>query len=353
MDWDDLSGWRPRIELELALQYQVERRRAPPALRAELDRLAEYTLRGGKRFRALLVLAGFYLATGGQPTRALRAAAALEHFQSWMLIHDDIIDHAEQRRGGPALHRALSEWHRSSGLQGSPDDYGTGAGVTLGDLQETFTVEALLRSPVGSARSLAALAEYVRMTRFTAYGQLLDIRNSITPIPRVTEKDILLVHRLKSAEYTVCGPLRIGASLGGGRRPLMRLLDSVGTDLGVGFQLRDDVIGAGLGGPEPEKSANDIAEGKRTLLILRAWETGTEASRALLTSVVGNRDAALEQVLKAQSLIRDGGGLAYSEERIRDLGEKAFRTIDRSPALPRARKALLRDLGQKLLWREK
>src|SRR5580658_4598496 len=144
VDLAALYRYVPSLERELQHDFAGARRAAPPVLRPYVDVNREFTLRGGKRFRAILVLAGYHLATGRPPRPALPAAAALEHFQSWMLIHDDIIDHSEERRGGPAVHRRLASLHHDAGQEGSSEDYGVGIGITLGDLEEPFTVEGIL-----------------------------------------------------------------------------------------------------------------------------------------------------------------------------------------------------------------
>src|SRR5271157_3973844 len=141
MDLAELNRFLPKIQGTLARTYAGERRRALARFRPSIDVLSEFTLRGGKRFRALLLLAGYHIATGKAPTPVLPAAAALEHFQSWMLIHDDIIDHAEERRGGPTVHRIMARQHLEDSGLGSSEDYGVGIGIPLGDLEEPFTVE--------------------------------------------------------------------------------------------------------------------------------------------------------------------------------------------------------------------
>ncbi|EQD42000.1 geranylgeranyl pyrophosphate synthase, partial [mine drainage metagenome] len=164
MNLADLGSLIPTLEEGLHRSYRAERRTAPAALRRYVDHMDEFTLRGGKRFRALLVLAGYHLVAGRSPEPALPAAQALEHFQSWMLIHDDIIDHSEVRRGGPTLHRLLSSPGQDGLETSDPDDLGRGLGITLGDLEEPFTVEALLDADASAARRLRLLTEYVRMT---------------------------------------------------------------------------------------------------------------------------------------------------------------------------------------------
>ncbi|MCI4361094.1 MAG: polyprenyl synthetase family protein, partial [Thermoplasmata archaeon] len=132
MDFSELASYRPQLEKLLRADYARERKAAGPALASFVDDLSEFTLRGGKRFRALLVLAGYHLAHGRSPLTALPAAAALEHFQSWMLVHDDIIDHSQQRRGGVTMHLSLAQRHATQQLLGDGEAYGVGMGITLG-----------------------------------------------------------------------------------------------------------------------------------------------------------------------------------------------------------------------------
>jgi geranylgeranyl diphosphate synthase, type I len=352
VEFDRLAKWLPRIEHEIARGYAGARQSAGSEPVADALRvLEEFTLRGGKRLRALLVLAGFHIATGQAPGPALPAAAGIEHFQSWMLIHDDIIDHAEERRGGPSVHRLLATKHGDEQLLGSSSDYGIGMGITVGDLQEPFTVESILKSPVPAPRRLEAMNEYVRMTRETAYGQLLDVRNGVLPLDQVREEDVLEVHRRKTAEYTVSGPLRLGAILGGAPPKLLTDLQSIGNDLGVAFQLRDDVLGIGLGEGDIGKSANDLVEGKRTLLVVIAWSRADPVGRALLQEVLGNAAGAPARIRAAQELIRSTGSLEYSEQRISEFSGRAFDRIRQSPLLRPGAKKLLVQVGDKLVHR--
>ena len=351
MDFAELSTFRPRIEAAVQAHYRAAYPRAPAAVRKYLRLGQDLSLRGGKRFRALLVLAGFHAVSGRDPSPAIEVAAGLEHFQTWMLIHDDIIDHGEERRGGPTVHRRLARQHAEARAGGSAEDYGTGIAITVGDLEEPFTVDALLSTPAPPAARLAALAEYVEMTRRTAYGQLLDVRNGTLEPSRVTEKDVLLVHELKSAVYTVVSPLRIGALLGGVPARRLEDLTAIGTDLGIAFQLRDDVLGAGFDAGASGKSSNDIVEGKRTLLIVRAWSATDEAGRDRLRRVLGNPHAATEDVERARDLIRSTGSLEYSEQRIARLAQRAYARLARSRTIPPAGKPLLREIGDRLVQR--
>lgn len=352
MDLAALYRFLPSLEKELTASYGHALRGAPREIRPYLEVNHEFTLRGGKRFRAILVLAGYYLATQRNPRPALSAAAALEHFQSWMLIHDDIIDHAEERRGGSTVHRALAEAHRRDRREGSSEEYGMGLGITLGDLEEAFTIDALLSTRVAPSARLAALNEYVRMTRLTAYGQLLDIRNGALDPGSVREEDVLAVHRFKSAVYTVVSPLKIGELLGGASPGRLREIETFGTNIGIAFQLRDDVLGAGFDAEESGKSSNDLMEGKRTLLVVEAWAKGSEADRARLSRVLGNAQAMPEDVERARAVIRETGSLDYSERRIGELTRAAIRCLDRSTAIPTRGKPLLKEVADRLVRRK-
>ena len=351
MEFDDLLAYRGPLERLLRRQYADERRRVVPVFRPYVDALDEFTLRGGKRFRALLLLAGYWIASGRDPRGVLPGAAALEHFQSWMLVHDDIIDHAETRRGGPTLHRVFEARHRSAHGLGGSAEYGVGIGITLGDLEEPHTVRGLLACPGTADRRLRAVEEYVRMTRETAYGQLLDIQNGTRPVADVRESDVLTVHRLKSAVYTVASPLRIGAVLGGGSSQLLDDLERIGLDLGVAFQLRDDVLGAGFDAGAAGKSANDLVEGKRTLLVVRAWARGSAVQRDRLTRVLGVPTATSAQIEAAREMIRATGSLAYSERRIAAITRRARRAIQSSRGLRPAARTLLEQIADRLVYR--
>jgi geranylgeranyl diphosphate synthase, type I len=348
-----LYRYVPAVERALASSYAGARREAPRGAREFLDVNREFTLRGGKRFRAVLVLAGYHIATGRAPTAAVPAAAGLEHFQSWMLVHDDIIDHADERRGGPTVHRAISAAHRAARRGGSSEEYGVGVAITLGDLEEPFTVEAILSSRSTPAARLAAVAEYARMTRRTAYGQLLDLRYGSLDPADVTEQDVLEVHRLKSAVYTVASPLAIGALLGGTPRVRLRDLEAAAIDLGIAFQLRDDLLGAGFEAAATGKSANDLVEGKRTLLVVEAWRRGSDPDRAALRRVLGHADSTDEDVARAREVLRSTGSVEYSERRIAELTRRALGRVERSRTIRRAAKPLLGEIAEKLTRRSR
>jgi geranylgeranyl diphosphate synthase, type I len=351
VDLARLARYLPKVEQRLGRSYDLHRSEVPAAVRPYVALNREFSIRGGKRFRALLVLAGYHVASGRPPTPVVPAAAAVEHFQSWMLVHDDIIDHAELRRGGPTVHREVARLHVERRGIGSSDEYGVGVAITLGDLEEPYTLEGILSVPVPAERRLRALGEAVRMTRLTAYGQLLDLRNGTLAPSEVTERDVLEVHRLKSAVYTVVSPLRIGAVLAGGATTTLDELEAIATDLGIAFQLRDDVLGAGFDAGAIGKSANDLIEGKRTLLVVRAWQRGSPAERRAIARVLGHARASPGEVEQARDALRSSGSLAYSERRIAALTDRALGRLRRTRAIAPSRKPVLGEVADRLTRR--
>jgi geranylgeranyl diphosphate synthase type I len=353
MDLDDLLGWKPAIDKTLAevLAREVQTvKKESPRLVPFLEAVQEFTLRGGKRFRALLILAGYHIAGGEDLNVPLPAAAALETFQGWMLIHDDIIDHGETRRGGPTMHVSMAKFHSEHDLAGIDTDFGEAIAITLGDLMESLTTRCFLLPNVPAERKLAVFAEYGRMTRLTALGQLLDIYLNSSPVGKVTEEDVLTVHRLKSAIYTVSSPLRMGAVLAGASPSLLEKLSSVGDLLGVAFQLRDDVLGLGLTSEaEVGKSTNDLFEGKRTLLVIEAWHRANLSGREALEKVLGNPLASPKKLDAAIEVIKGTGSLEYSEAKIEELRDQAFEMIK---GIPKGQAELLRKIGLMLTERK-
>lgn len=286
-------------------------------------------LSGGKRFRALFCYWGWQaVSTPGvgfdvadeAPERDLpaivTAAAALEVFHAAALVHDDIMDNSDTRRGRPAAHKRFEALHGENGWLGNPRSFGGSAALLLGDLLLGWSDEifdSALRSLTGPAASAAGRAEFNRMRTEVTVGQYLDIveENAWRNHP---ESELLpRAHRVivyKSAKYSVESPLAIGAALGGGTTEQTAALRAFGLPLGIAYQLRDDLLGV-FGDPEVtgKPAGDDLREGKRTVLIALARTALPANSRALLDELLGDRDLDARQVEVLQSVIRDSGAI--------------------------------------------
>jgi geranylgeranyl diphosphate synthase, type I len=289
---------------------------------------ATVAVSGGKRLRAQFCLAGWQ-ATGGDPedVRAVRAAAAFELLQASALVHDDLMDASDTRRGRAAAHRAFEQRHESAGWSGDRARYGAGAAVLLGDLLLAWAHELLRDSgfdpdTVHRATPLFDLC----ITEVTA-GQYLDL---VSQVSGSTDEELALrVVRFKAASYTVVRPLHVGAALGGADPTLLAALAAYGEPVGVAFQLRDDVLGV-FGDPEQtgKPAGDDLREGKRTLLLARTAARTDADGRAMLDRCVGNSGLDGVDLRRLRDLIVSSGALASVEQTIADLDAQARAALD-------------------------
>ncbi len=308
---------------------------------------------GGKGLRARFCLAGWRAGGGaGAPDAAVvAAAAALEVFHAAALVHDDLIDNSDLRRGGPAAHRRLEAWHRGARWQGDGAAFGRSAAVLLGDLLVAWS-DDLFEDGLAAAvpeRGSAARHEYAVMRRDVTVGQFLDVAEESAYAgadDSTHAARALRVASLKSARYSVQQPLLIGAALAGadlGRRAELR---AFGHPLGLAFQLRDDVLGVfGDESVTGKPSGDDLREGKRTVLIALAREAMSVAQRHVLDGALGDAGLDALQVAALQGDIVGSGALARVERMIADLVAEAEQALA-AARLDAAVGVELRDLAE-------
>ncbi|MDB4945307.1 MAG: Octaprenyl diphosphate synthase [Labilithrix sp.] len=306
-----LRDWlRPRVAAARDISDEVG------AAASAVERLA---LRGGKRMRAALIVAGYAAASSGAAgvdfEAALRAtgsaSVAMELLQVYLLVHDDWMDDDDVRRGGPSVHVELRE--RLGGRR-----LGDSAAVLAGDLANAYAQAALLESPVPEARVLAAARSFARIQEEVVSGQLAEISPMIAKPGGRLPPSVELIHSLKTASYTVTGPLALGARLAGASDAKAAQLGQYGRPLGIAFQLRDDVLGVfGDESATGKPVGNDLRQGKRTTLVTEAEKDPGAA--ALLASVLGRPDATDAEVASAAAAIEKVGARARVEARVAEL----------------------------------
>ena len=291
---------------------------------------------GGKRLRALLLLWGWRAAGGGaQDPRPVQAGAAIELFQSAALIHDDIIDHSDTRRGRPSVHHRFAATHRERGWSLEARDYGLMGGILAGDLCLSFS-EALFAPLCADADPAAepgrARKIFDLMRTEVMGGQYLDglSEHLGREEPEAALERALRVIRYKAAKYTCEHPLLIGASLAGADEALLTGLSEVGLPLGEAFQLRDDVLGV-FGEPAVtgKPAGDDLREGKRTVLVALAHERADAQRSRELEAGLGDPRLTEDGVRRLREILRDTGALARTEELIREREQLARRALDR------------------------
>lgn len=301
---------------------------------------AEATLRGGKRLRARFCHAGWASVAGlngidAAPTALWDACAALEVFQSAALVHDDLIDNSDTRRGRPSAHRALEAAHVGQGWSGSAVEFGRAAAVLLGDLLVAWSDDLLEAGISANPHADAVRTEYARMRRDVTIGQFLDIAEesawSVNADDGHSERALRVVS-LKAARYSVEQPLLIGAVIAGADRAQQAALRAFGHPLGMAFQLRDDVLG--VFGDEQvtgKPAGDDLREGKRTLLIAWTRQALAPQGRRLVDELLGDPQLTADQIASLQAIIMESGALARMEQLIVEYAEAGEAALQEAP----------------------
>ena len=259
--------------------------------------LLEYSQNGGKRHRPLICIAAC-LAVGGDLRMALSSAAAVEHFHTAALIHDDIEDEAETRRGEPCLHKR----------QGIP------LAINTGDLALSLVNTTVLTDPLlTDAQKVRIVSELCNMARKTIEGQALDIGWARDGRYDLTEDDYFTMATRKTAHYSGAVPLAIGAMAGGGSEAQIQALRQYGLNTGLAFQIQDDLLNL-IGRAESVKKdfRSDITEGKRTLMVVHALRNGDEARRAELMDILSSHETHPGHLARAVQIMEETGSIGYA-----------------------------------------
>ncbi len=287
----------------------------------------KFTLRGGKRIRPLLLIAGYRAIGGKDIERARKASVSMELIQDMLLIHDDIMDLDEERRGGPTFHKVFEKYHMSRGFSGDHELFGRNMSIIAGDLAESLAVEALAGSGFPAERVRDALSCQARMVRDTGFGQILDLLSEFEH--EWNEGSVMAVHRLKTARYTIEGPLLIRALLHGADEEQLSMLSGYAIPVGIAFQITDDIMGLyGRKSETGKSNLTDLEQGKRTLLIVKGLELANHDDGRMITDKLGRRGLTAEEAEEIRRVIGDCGSLDYSRELASRLVEKGIEAID-------------------------
>ncbi|HEX7456729.1 MAG TPA: polyprenyl synthetase family protein [Candidatus Nanoarchaeia archaeon] len=295
---------------------------------------------GGKRVRPAFAYCA-YVASGGRSLEAiLYASAALEVLHAWALIHDDIIDNANIRRGKPSVHKVFEDFHRKRGFRGNAENFGVYAAILVGDLAFSYADELLNTAPFPAGRIRRAKEYYDLMKKQVIFGEYLDV---VAPLKKqITERDLLTILEYKTAKYTIERPTHIGAILAGAEEDILQVFSSYAIPLGQAFQIQDDIMGTFSSEEKIGKPVDsDIKEGKRTLLVLKAYEYSKRAERKFLDKVLGNQLAGEAEIENVRQIIRECGALEYSQELAYKLIKKAKGAILQAKLVEEGREYLL------------
>jgi geranylgeranyl diphosphate synthase type I len=332
---------RMKLIQDYVLSESYVRRFAPEDMQ---EAVTAYFRSGGKRLRPAVLLFACG-AVGGDESKAVSAAAAVEIFHTWTLVHDDIIDRDTLRRGQPTVHEFFSQKSlRSSRIQNdaaSAHHYGVSVAILAGDVQHGWGISLMTElttrygiAPAVTLKLIDTLDTYVLTT--LVEGELLDVQQSRMPIETLTESDIeKMLWKKTGALYEFCGAAgaAIGLNTPDFSHPLVEAISNFTSACGAAFQLQDDILGVVgdeklLGKPV----GSDIREGKRTVIVQYAYRRASSAQRELLNRVLGNEQATSDEIAEVAALLVDLGGVEYTKERAKASIQRAIPYLERVPA---------------------
>jgi geranylgeranyl diphosphate synthase type I len=324
-----------------------------PALGGFARNTRDLVLRGGKRLRPTFAYWGWRGVAGpDQPVEPiLPALAALELMHTFALVHDDVMDSSDTRRGAPTAHRVFAAEHRADRRLGDSDHFGSTSAILVGDLCLVWADQLLARTPVSTATLFAVRACYDRMRVEAVAGQYLDVLGESRPDTWTVDR-ALLVARHKTASYTVQRPLQFGLTLAGpsDRSRVDAAYSTYGIAVGEAFQLRDDLLGV-YGDPAitGKPAGDDLRTGKPTTLLMLARQLATAPQRAELDAdsagAVNPADgsggsSSTVDVERLARVIAETGAPARIEALIAERVAEGVAAVESAPIHPDARTAL-------------
>ena len=343
----DLS--RIRSQVGCALDDFIGRQRASlTAISQDLGPCADAVtdlLAGGKRLRAAFCYWGWRACGGADGPSIFAAAAALELLHASALVHDDVMDASDTRRGQPSVHNRFAASHQAAGWRGPSGRFGAGAAILIGDLLLAWTDEMMRTSGLAPGSVWRGLAVLDAMRTEVFAGQFLDLVGQASASSAA--RSALRVVTYKSAKYTVERPLQLGAALHAGAargdcgKAIEAAFTGYGIPLGIAFQLRDDILGV-FGDPARtgKPVIDDLREGKRTVMLAIARERADRAQSEVIDRRVGDPDLTGSAAERIRAVITGTGALAECEEMIAVNVKQALAALDTAPITSESKSAL-------------
>ena len=321
-----ISEARNKINLELSRYFERKVSEInDSSIKKLIGQIADYTVQGGKRIRPILVVCGHNLFSEPNP-EVYKASISIELTQSFFLIHDDIMDQSDLRRGKPSLHKVLEK--DFAGMR-EARRMGENIAIVAGDIAMTYAYEALAETNFSDKIKNKAMKELISITKITGYGEGIDMLT--TTGMKLKMNDLIRLHLWKTAKYTLEGPLLLGATLAG-YEGSTAAISAYGCLTGLAFQLHDDIIG--LFGKEEEIGKpvkSDVNEGKQTLLMIKAMEYSGKDESQFIEGILKRGNVSDAEFEKIKKIVEKSGSYDYSKKLIDQFissGKKYLNTIN-------------------------
>jgi geranylgeranyl diphosphate synthase type I len=288
--------------------------------------IKDFILRKGKRIRPILFVAGYLGFAEKEVPGLYTSALSIELLHDFMLVHDDIIDKAPQRRGKPSMHRMLENYlSRYKNIKFNGQDLS----IVVGDVMYAIAIKAFLSIQEDMHRKEQAQNNFIEAAIYTGSGEFIELLNGTKNIEHISKKDIYKIYDYKTSQYTFSTPLTTGAILAGASDNQIKKLFKFGIYLGRAFQIKDDILG--MFGDENKigKSIlSDLQEAKRTILIWCAYNNSN--NKLLIKKLLSKEKINTSNLLSMRKIIEESGALEYARKEISQLREKAKNLINSS-----------------------
>ena len=333
---EHVAGLKAEIEHELSSFFEAKTGSIQDGtVRTIAELVRDYTLRGGKRIRPILLVLGHDLFEG-HDENVVKASISIEISQSYFLIQDDIMDQSPMRRGMPSFHVELYDKFFSGEKDGKR--LAESIGVIASDLAESYCHQVLFESGISDKQANIGDSELSSIFEVTGNGQLIDV---FSPFQKEFKtNDLIRLHLWKTARYTVQGPLVMGARMSLREKNLDQL-SYFGNLAGVAFQIYDDVLGLfGEQGEIGKSIKSYVNEGKRTLLMLKAIENSSESDARFISDCLRSGNVSDDEFNRLKHIVESSGSLDYSTNLVEKLNRRAKEYLSEVDGNPEIKKIL-------------
>ncbi len=275
-------------------------------------------LAGGKRIRPIMMCLGYKAVGGKDYDKIIKTSVSIELIHAFLLIHDDVIDRDNLRRGKKTIHARYRDYNKRFLHNNNATHFGESVAIVLGDFIYSLGNQVLFESDFEADKIVKALSKLQSIVGLTCVGEMQDVYMEYKN--KATDKEILDMYENKTAKYTFEGPLHLGATLAGGDDIFCNQLSDYAIPLGIAFQIRDDVLGIFGNEKKTGKSAqSDILEGKKTFMVNCAYRNATHDQKRILDYSLGNKDITTKEIKEFRDVIIDTGARDEVENYIQKL----------------------------------
>ncbi len=348
-----LSDFKQKINIEIEKYLNRVIKESKGVDRGITDALKhskKIIMSGGKRARAAFMYYGYLAAGGKELEKMLKASVSIELVNSFLLMHDDIIDQDGKRHGVTTTH----EYYRRIGERffknKDAKHFGISMAIIVGDMVAALGNQVLFESEFNPKLVIKALKRLQGIVSMTVVGQSEDIH--IEYRGEATVKDILKMYEHKTAKYTFEGPLHLGAILGGADDKFLGQLSKYAVPAGIAFQIQDDILG--IFGSEKKTGkpvGSDIRQGKYTILVAKAFEKANLRHKKILAKCLGNKNLTKKDIADFRKVIIESESLDYAKNLAMKLVSEAKKELKKIEMNPESKK-FLSDIAEYMIQRE-